>query len=108
MSNTYVSPTGQLIYLPEPMLPVDLNSAAEVWDDALCAQIDPELFFPSRGDVPTAHAAKQICNSCPVQELCLTTFGPVLDDGIVGGLTPRERRGMRTAARQQKKEETAA
>ena len=42
--------------------------------DALCAQVDPELFFPEKGEL--ASSAKRICGSadkpnCPVREQCL-------------------------------------
>lgn len=41
---------------------------------ALCAEVDPELWFPEKG-VPgeAAHgrAAKKICAACPVQAQCL-------------------------------------
>ena len=59
-------------------------------EDALCAQTDPELFFP---DVGMSNAlAKKICGACPVQAECLEwalTNGE--DYGIWGGLTAKER-----------------
>jgi WhiB family redox-sensing transcriptional regulator len=50
----------------------------EEWrEDALCRQVDPELWFPETGgDCGTT--AKRLCASCPVQTECLeygvTTF----------------------------------
>lgn len=42
----------------------------ESWrDSALCAQTDPDLFFPPMGGL--GHAAKAICAKCPVKFQCL-------------------------------------
>lgn len=76
------------------MVPAD--AAREVWDSALCAQVDPELFFPEKGG--TAAPAKAVCAACPVTALCLVTFGPLVADGVVGGLTARERSAARRQA----------
>ena len=66
-------------------------------DDALCAQTDPELFFPNKG--ANASAAKATCKACPVRAECLAEAlsDPTLD-GVWGGLTPMERRAVRMAA----------
>ena len=69
------------------------DAAREVWTSALCAQVDPELFFPETGQ--SAAPAKAVCAACPVRELCLTTFGPLVDHGVVGGLTADQRRTQR-------------
>jgi WhiB family redox-sensing transcriptional regulator len=37
--------------------------------EALCAQTDPELFYPECGQIP--HTAKRICAACPVRTECL-------------------------------------
>ena len=66
-------------------------------DEAVCAQTDPEEFFPTVGI--SAAAAKQVCRSCPVQADCLdyaVTHGERF--GIWGGLTERERRRLRRGA----------
>ena len=36
---------------------------------ALCAQTDPEAFFPEKGG--STKDAKQVCRSCQVRDLCL-------------------------------------
>jgi len=42
----------------------------EPWmDEAICAQTDPEAFFPEQG-ASTADA-KKVCSGCPVRERCL-------------------------------------
>ena len=60
--------------------------------DAICAQTDPEAFFPSKGG--STREAKKICmNECPVREQCLEVA--LLSEerhGIWGGLSERERR----------------
>ena len=56
---------------------VPADAAREVWASALCAQVDPELFFPEKGQ-PSA-PAKAVCARCPVTALCLATFGPLVD-----------------------------
>jgi WhiB family redox-sensing transcriptional regulator len=62
--------------------------------DALCAQTDPEAFFPEKGG--STREAKAICRSCAVQAECLDW---ALDHderfGIWGGLSERERRRIR-------------
>lgn len=73
----------------------------EWYADALCAETDPEEFFPDKGG--TSRHAKAICNgdgtdarpACPVKEQCLT-WALANDErfGIYGGLSERERRKL--------------
>lgn len=58
---------------------------------ALCAETDPEAFFPEKGG--NATAAKAICIRCDVREQCLAE-ALERDErfGIWGGLSRRERR----------------
>ena len=65
--------------------------------DALCAQTDPEAFFPEKGG--STRDAKRICASCTVREDCLE-FALEHDErfGIWGGLSERERRKLRRRA----------
>ncbi len=62
-------------------------------DQALCAQADPDLWFPEPGE--SARTAKLICGWCPVRAECLgwavETNEPY---GIYGGLTPLERHAL--------------
>jgi hypothetical protein len=74
-----------------------LGAARQVWESALCAQVDPELFFPELGQPATK--ALTICAACSVRLICLEVFGDIVSDGIVGGLTARDRRALRTARR---------
>lgn len=69
-------------------------------DQALCAEVDAELWFPEKGG--SSRAAKMICRRCEVRADCLQ-FALDRNEpfGIYGGLTERERRrlkGPRTEA----------
>ena len=65
--------------------------------DALCAETDPEAFFPEKGG--STRDAKRICESCEVREQCLE-YALQNDErfGIWGGLSERERRKLRKRA----------
>lgn len=76
---------------------LDVDDAREVWESALCAQVDPEVFFPERGQ--PAAAAKAVCGACPVTALCLATFGSLISHGVVGGMSAEERSLARRAER---------
>lgn len=76
---------------------LNVDDARHVWESALCAQVDPEVFFPEKGQ--PAAVAKANCAACPVTVLCLATFGPLVTDGVVGGLSAEERRFARRAER---------
>lgn len=63
-------------------------------DSALCAQVDPELFFPEKGCSNTP--AKNVCRQCPVTAECLDfALRGELDYGIYGGMSDMERRQLR-------------
>jgi WhiB family redox-sensing transcriptional regulator len=63
-------------------------------EDALCAQTDPEIFFPEIG--ANATPARRICTRCPVRTQCLTDALESRDIafGVRGGLTPTQRRAL--------------
>ena len=65
--------------------------------DSLCAQTDPEAFFPEKGG--STRDAKKICTSCEVRTQCLE-YALSNDErfGIWGGLSERERRKLRKRA----------
>lgn len=63
-------------------------------EDAICAQIDPDLFFPEKG--ASIQQAKRVCDSCPVRQQCLDAALRNNERfGIWGGLSERERREYR-------------
>lgn len=67
----------------------------EDWQErALCAQTDPEAFFPEKGG--STREAKKICQRCPVRAECLE-YALAHDErfGIWGGLSERERRRLK-------------
>ncbi|MGP3535436.1 WhiB family transcriptional regulator [Microbacterium sp. RD1] len=65
--------------------------------DALCAQTDPEAFFPEKGG--STRDAKRICTTCDVRDQCLE-YALHNDErfGIWGGLSERERRKLKRRA----------
>ena len=70
----------------------------EGWQDrALCAQTDPEAFFPEKGG--STRDAKKVCLSCDVRAECLE-YALAHDErfGIWGGMSERERRRLKRSA----------
>ncbi|TQL48611.1 transcription factor WhiB [Homoserinimonas aerilata] len=77
---------------------IDDDDNALAWQaDSLCAQTDPEAFFPEKGG--STRDAKKICTSCEVRTQCLE-YALHNDErfGIWGGLSERERRKLRKSA----------
>ncbi len=71
------------------------GTVEQEWQDqALCAQTDPEAFFPEKGG--STREAKRICQACAVRDECLE-YALEHDErfGIWGGLSDRERRRLR-------------
>ncbi len=71
------------------------DSIEEQWQErALCAQTDPEAFFPEKGG--STREAKRICMGCEVRDECLE-YALAHDErfGIWGGLSERERRRLK-------------
>lgn len=66
-------------------------------EEALCAQTDPEAFFPEKGG--STREAKRVCQVCTVRAECLD-YALANDErfGIWGGMSERERRRLRRAA----------
>jgi WhiB family redox-sensing transcriptional regulator len=85
-------PHLSLVAVPyEPELETEDNQ----WQDrALCAQTDPEAFFPEKGG--STREAKRICLGCEVKDQCLD-YALAHDErfGIWGGLSERERRRLK-------------
>ena len=63
-------------------------------ENALCAQTDPEAFFPEKGG--STREAKRVCSSCDVRGEWLE-YALAHDErfGIWGGLSERERRRLK-------------
>lgn len=65
----------------------------EPWTEhAACKGMDPDLFFPARGD--DCDTARAVCRTCPVMAEC-REYGMAERFGVYGGLTERERRRVR-------------
>lgn len=74
------------------------NPEEQEWQErALCAQTDPEAFFPEKGG--STREAKRICQGCEVRSECLE-YALAHDErfGIWGGLSERERRKLKKRA----------
>jgi WhiB family transcriptional regulator, redox-sensing transcriptional regulator len=94
--NWYVDPIK--LGVPGVRQPVEDDDNALAWQsDALCAQTDPEAFFPEKGG--STRDAKKICTTCEVRAQCLE-YALQNDErfGIWGGLSERERRKLRKHA----------
>jgi WhiB family redox-sensing transcriptional regulator len=70
-------------------------------EQALCAQADPDTWFPEKGQHDLARLATRICAACPVRAECLDyalsgadTWNGITT-GIWGGTTPRQRERIR-------------
>ncbi len=69
------------------------------WQErAVCAQLDPELFFPDLTDVAQVRRAKARCATCEVVDRCRAEADQAEGDagmgrrwGVWGGCTPAER-----------------
>ena len=77
-------------------LPLHGDAEEELsWQErALCAQTDPEAFFPEKGG--STREAKRVCLECEVRQECLS-YALAHDErfGIWGGLSERERRRLK-------------
>jgi WhiB family redox-sensing transcriptional regulator len=80
------------------ILPPDPDGGDSWADLALCAQTDPEAFFPEKGG--STREAKRVCRSCEVRAECLE-YALENDErfGIWGGLSERERRRVKRETR---------
>ncbi|MFV0252355.1 MAG: WhiB family transcriptional regulator [Beutenbergiaceae bacterium] len=86
---------------PSPLMAMfgaDEDEGILGWQErALCAQTDPEAFFPEKGG--STREAKRVCSSCEVRAECLE-YALMNDErfGIWGGLSERERRKLKRRA----------
>lgn len=66
--------------------------------EALCAQVDAEMFFPEKQGAHN-RAAKRTCLRCDVRTECLDyAVKHKIAWGIWGGKSDRERRSLRRAS----------
>ena len=82
--------------MTDDLTAVDL-AAAVLLHTPPCSSTDPDLWFPdSRVTVDAGVVA--ICRSCPIRRPCLAYALWHVEDGVWGGLTPRERERVQEAA----------
>ncbi len=64
----------------------------QAWErSALCAEVDPELFFADANQHAATKAARRICETCVVRPECLDdALTRVPEYGVRAGYTPRE------------------
>ena len=80
--------------LEDAGFPLDVEEELRWQERALCAQTDPEAFFPEKGG--STREAKRICTTCAVRSECLEyALGNDERFGIWGGLSERERRRLK-------------
>lgn len=83
------------------------TSAPEWADTAACKGLDPTIFYPVTDE--DADAAKQICEVCPVKDICLEhAIEHREHNGIWGGATEKERQRIVRRRRRQRNLERAA
>lgn len=86
-----IVPLAQVLVAPD-------GAEGQGWQDqSLCAQTDPEAFFPDKGG--STREAKRVCRSCEVRSECLE-YALENDErfGIWGGMSERERRRLKRQA----------
>jgi WhiB family redox-sensing transcriptional regulator len=70
-----------------------MSGDAMFMQSGLCAQTDPEAFYPERGY--GTRAAKAVCAACPVRPECLAyALERGERFGVWGGMSERERRRL--------------
>lgn len=83
------------VLIPAALLDILRIEPSGDWrDSALCAQTDPDAFYPENGG--STRAAKRICADCPVQNECLLdALDRGEEFGVWGGLSRAERRRLK-------------
>lgn len=71
-----------------------VNEVSRWQERANCRGLDPDLFYPNRGD--STQDAKRVCRACEVDQECLEYALANREKlGIWGGMSERERREVR-------------
>jgi WhiB family redox-sensing transcriptional regulator len=70
-------------------------------DEAACRGLDPSIFYPATEE--EAAPAKQVCEECPVKDVCLEhAIERREHNGVWGGATERERQRIIRRRRRQR------
>lgn len=73
---------------------IDFPSPPAWTEQARCAQVDPEIFFPAKGG--SLRPARAVCERCPVQAECFDySIANGEKYGIWGGISEFDRRKLR-------------
>ena len=89
-----------------PLEPAEPLEDLSWQDQALCAEVDPEIFFPEKGG--STRDAKRVCRSCEVRAECLAyALGRDERFGIYGGTSERERRRLKRSSSTQPRKAAA-
>ena len=86
-----------------PQYSTQVSDTSLSWQErALCAQTDPEAFFPEKGG--SIREAKLVCQQCNVRSACLE-YALAHNErfGIWGGLSERERARLKNRRREKSK-----
>ena len=77
----------------------NITTPPEWMSHGLCAEVDPDLWFPETGE--SNREAKALCRRCPVRDDCLDyALAHDARFGIWGGTSERDRRRMKRPAGQ--------
>jgi WhiB family transcriptional regulator, redox-sensing transcriptional regulator len=78
--------------------PGDLFASAAFMAFGACRGVDPDVFFPDRGE--SLEPAKRVCGDCAVRNECLEhALSTGERFGVWGGTSERERRRLRRQRR---------
>ena len=85
------------LHYPARPVGAEFEATRSNWQEhARCRNLPPNLFFPQPTAAAQAEQAKAECRRCPVMEQCARwAMDNNIADGVWGGLTEEERRGVR-------------
>lgn len=81
-----VAGRSHLSVVPDNFAPAPATEDEDWQENALCAQTDPEAFFPEKGG--STREAKRICLGCEVRDRCLSTRWPTMSASASGAGSP--------------------
>lgn len=90
-----------MVRIPDFPIPPQKAVSDEFMRYGNCRGMDPEAFFPQRGETLKERAARTVCRDCTVRNECLeyALTAPYEKHGIWGGYSEKERRRLRMRMR---------
>lgn len=77
------------------MIPLPWAPPGPWVEQAACAETDPDLWHPDKGEIDKTQHAKAVCEGCPVRPECLAYALDRREEwGIWGGYTAHERQAL--------------